>query len=278
MEGSLVDQVRDLTARVDRMLAPLEVLERCRDVARRTSRIERRIVGATEAGQEMEAYLFATAPRPAAAVLLYGFPDPGEAIGATGIVALLEGFVANHALLGRFPIACAAIPCLNLDDQPDGGRTLQRVFKSRNVRQVDVSADDPRAETRALLALADEVRPRFTYALHDEYHAGDEVPAYVGTTRILGRETCDAIRDVLHAFAIPLSSTEEHPLMGAGFVDSRRYGARYDRSAFPLLDRHGLVLTCEISDRPGARAADLVGAQIAAGLVALAAELARDSR
>jgi hypothetical protein len=32
----------------------------------------------------------------------------------------------------------------------------------------------------------------------------------------------------------------------------------YDRSAFPLLDRHGLVFGCEISDRPGARAADLV--------------------
>ena len=246
MLAGLVAAVRDITAGVDRMLAPIEVLERCRLVSRRDPRVERRIVGATEAGQPMEAYFFDGVPLPEAAVLLYGFPDPGEAIGATGIVALLEGFALDHRLLRRFPVAWALIPCLNLDDQPNQGRTLSHVFKSRSVRQVDLCADDPRSETRALLALANAVRPRLTLALHDEYHGDDEVPAYIGTTRVLPRDTCDRMRAALRAFGIPLSSTEDHPLMGAGFVDSRRYGSRYDRSAFPLLDRHGLVLTCEI--------------------------------
>jgi len=259
-----VETSRQLVAHVDVILPPVAVPEECRRLGASSS-LRRREIGKTEAGRPIEAYAFGGGDNNA---LFYGFPDPGEAVGGTVILALLHGLMGGDAYLTALDITWHFIPCLNFDDQPRNGRVLQEVFRDPQKREVDWCLSNPRSETTALLAYAKSVRPIFTSPLHDEYHSGESIPAYFGVSEVLSLNTCDYLRETLRGFGLSVQAADPHSEMGQGFAAMSRFGDEYYNSTFSVLAQYGLVLICEVSQED-VEVSNLVGAQLAAGLIAL---------
>ena len=261
----IVETSRQLVSDIDAILPPVAVLEECRKLAASSSTLQRREIGKTEVGRPIEAYAFGGGDNSA---LLYGFPDPGEAVGGTLILALLHGLISGDAYLTALDITWHFIPCLNFDDQPRSGRVLEEVFRDPQKREVDWCLDNPRAETTALLEYAKLVRPIFTFPLHDEYHSGESIPAYIGLSEALCPNTCNYLREAIRAFGLSVQAKDPHPEMGQGFLDMSIFGDEYYNSTFSVLAQCGLVFICEISQE-NVKASNLVGAQLAAGLIAV---------
>jgi hypothetical protein len=262
----LVAGLRRVTRTFDAILPPGDLLAACRALEGEDARCEREVIGRTESGREIEAYVRGEGHE----VLLYGFPDPGEAVGGTGILAMMRALWNDDPLLRQFAVRWRFIPCLNFDDQPEEGRVLVPVSRSEGVREVDWCLDAPRAETRALLEQADAHRPVFTFALHDEYHSGEPVPSYVGVTRPLPADACEAVRACLASFGLEVDGSIRHDGMGEGFFRMGATGPDFANSTFSVFGACGQVLVCEVAKAPEVPPADLVAAQLGVGLIALA--------
>ncbi|MBU8902024.1 MAG: hypothetical protein KOO69_04740, partial [Victivallales bacterium] len=172
----IVDAAKSLSSQVAAILPPLEVLRKCSALADAKEAIRETEIGRTESGHCLKAYEFGHGNTH---VLLYGFPDPGEAVGGTSIFSLLRGLTDGNELLDSLDVTWHFLPCLNLDDQPNEGKTLGNVFRDPNIREVDWCVSNPRAETSALLNYVDSVSPAFVFPLHDEYHSSESIPVYV---------------------------------------------------------------------------------------------------
>ena len=265
------EAARQLISGIDRILSAVEVMESCRNVARANPRFTRRVIGRTGRGCAIEVYDIGTGETHA---LLYAFPDPGEAVGGTGVVSLMQGISrGDNDYLNSFDVCWHLVPCLNLDDQPGDGRTVPPVSRDTTIREVDWCLNNPRPETSALLDYARAIRPTFTFPLHDEYHSGESLPAYIVVCQVLDSTCCETIRVCLRSFGMSISKEYQHPTMGAGFLDITEIGPEYLNSTFSRLAEYGLVLAVEVSRQKGIAASDLVGAQLAAGFIALEAAM-----
>jgi hypothetical protein len=196
--------------------------------------------------------------------LLYGFPDPGEAVGGTGLLCLMKALKANHPFLEDIRLNWNFIPCLNLDDQPDNGKSLSKVMKTSE-QEVDWLVRDPRPETTALLEVAAQLQPRFIFPLHDEWHCHEEIPCYMPVSRPLARDVLQGLRTLLESFGLKISKTIIDPDMGEGFLNMGSV-AEIKNSTFYEFDKSGTVFICEVPDIEGQPDSTVVAAQIAAGL------------
>ncbi len=260
---------RDLTAGIDRILTPREVLAAFRAIATDHPGLTRDVLGHDERGEPIEAYRWGTSPR---ATLWYGFPDPGEAVGATGLLALLRGLVAGDPRLTALGLTWHLLPCLNLVDQPANGEALGLVMKT-DAQEVDWCVHAPRPETTALLGLARAVRPVASFPLHDEFHCGEPLPVYAMVSAPLPDATCEAVRLALRAFGYAIDVDTADPAMGPGFALMGQ-APDYGNSTFAVMAEHGLVFICEVSQAADLTAAEMAGAQLAANLVVLQRTLA----
>jgi len=251
----------DLTSWVEDILPPVAVLERCRRFAEGDSRLDRLVIGRSQQNVDIEAYRFGTSARH---VLLYAFPDPGEAVGGTTILSLIKGLLEGHAFLSSLDVTWHFIPCLNFDDQPEKGQVLASVFRTPSAREVDWCVDNPRPETRALLEYARAIRPIFTYPLHDEFHCGESVPLYFVTAGTLPSALLRSLVSVAAAFGFAVAQEGCEPK-----VIDMAFTPDFPKSTFSHLARHGLVLMGEVSQQRGIPSCNLVSAQLAFGLIAL---------
>ncbi len=272
---SIATVAKSLSSRVDTILPPLQVLRECHVLAGAHEDIHEVEIGHTESGHPLKAYEFGTGRTH---VLLYGFPDPGEAVGGTTILSLLHGLVSGNKHLLSLDVTWHFIPCLNLDDQPDGGRTLSPVFRDRSVREVDWCVSNPRSETKALLDYAGKISPAFTFPLHDEYHSGEAIPLYVVVSECLDPAISERIRTCMHPFGLLLKEKDPHRVMGTAFnVLSDLVGNEYSNSTFSILNEYGLVAVCEVSQQEGISNSALVATQISLGLVMIDAALQKQA-
>ncbi|HIJ72594.1 MAG TPA: hypothetical protein HPP83_00700 [Candidatus Hydrogenedentes bacterium] len=266
---------KSLSSQVDSILPPLQVLSECHALARAHEDVLEAEIGRTESGHPIKAYEFGHGQTH---VLLYAFPDPGEAVGGTTILSLLHGLVNGNEHLLSLDVTWHFIPCLNLDDQPDGGRTLSAVFRDPRVREVDWCLSNPRSETTALLDYAANISPAFTFPLHDEYHSRESIPLYVIVCEPLDSAMPERIRTCMQSFGLLWQEENPHEVMGTGFnVLSDLAGAEYANSTFSILEKYGQVASCEVSQQEGVSAPALVAAQMSFGLIMLDAILQKQA-
>lgn len=271
--ASFFDEVRKLTACAERILPPVDVLHRCQEMAAASPSLLRSVlIGETESGKPIHAYECGENQN---TVLLYGFPDPGEAIGGTAIVCLLQALVESSPFLQRFDVAWRFIPCLNVDDQPDEGRTLRPVMKNEYGREVDWCLQQPRQETTALVEYAKRIKPAFSFPLHDEYHCGEPLDAYFGVVGHIPDRFAIRIREYVRRFGVPVSAEVTSATWGDGFFEFHAGCQDYGNSTFSLLAQTGPVFIAEVSKRPELSPADTVALQLGTGLIAMSSVVAQ---
>lgn len=246
------------------ILPPRDVIATCHGIAL-DPRIDTHCIGTTEMGREIHAFEMGSGP----SVLLYGFPDPGESTGGTGIVNLMYALLKEHAFLQSYGVRWCLIPCLNLDDQPDDGKTIQPVMRSAKVREVDWCVANPRSETTALLQYVRAVQPAFSFPLHDECHCGEAIDMYFPVTSDLPVEACDRVRALLSHLGVPISTKISDPTLGAGFFKADKT-PDFTNSTFATMAQTGPVFIAEVSLRPEFSASQTVATQLGVGLIALA--------
>ncbi len=196
--------------------------------------------------------------------LLYGFADPGEAVGGTGLLCLMRALREGHSFLADMKYNWNFIPCLNLDDQPNAGKTLDKVMKTGS-QEVDWLVQTPRPETKALLEIASRLQPKFVFPLHDEWHCREEIPCYMPVSHVLPKNVCHGLRDILESFGLKISSEIVDPLMGPGFLNMESV-SDIKNSTFYEFGKYGTVFICEMPDLLGKPDEQIIAAQMAAGL------------
>lgn len=248
-----------ITADVHSILPPNALVRACRQIGDQDDRFERVIFGQSEQGVPLEAFIFGSGER---SVLLYGFPDPGEAIGGTTILTLMKQLSLDNPLLARMGLHWVFVPCLNPDDQPYNGEQLQVVSK-RGLKEIDWCLDNPRNETIGLLTLSQTYQPSASFPLHDEFHSGETIAAYIALSHAIASSKADRIRMGLLDLGFEVSGEYHHPSMGSGFfVISEQSPREYLNSTFSILAQSGLVAICELSTQPHLPVSRLVQAQI----------------
>src|SRR5687768_15190097 len=99
MPGAFSDRCRALAAACDAILPPVEVLAGFRALSAADARLERTVLGVSVLGNPIELFTWTGGSAARGDVVLYGFPDPGEAVGATGLLALLDGLARGETWL-----------------------------------------------------------------------------------------------------------------------------------------------------------------------------------
>ncbi len=268
---TILEIAESLSSEVTAILPPLQVLRDCEAIRKTNADVRELTIGHTESGHALKAYEFGQGQNH---VLFYGFPDPGEAVGGTTILCLLRGLTESKEMLCLFDTTWHFIPCLNLDDQPDGGRSLSTVMRDPNIREVEWCVSNPRSETQALLDYVNTISPIFTFPLHDEYHSGETIPLTVLVSECLDFDVCERIRTCVRYFGLLLEQKNPHETMGTTFrVASEFAGTEYSNATWSLIETHGLVTACEVSQQEGISAHTLVATQISIGLTLLNAVL-----
>lgn len=244
-------RLKAVTRGVREILPPVELQARMAALP-----LERAVIGHSGAGAALTTYRFGAGRRQ---VLLYGFPDPGEAVGGTVILTLAEAWCRGALDLDA---TWHCLPVANPDDQPDGGRTLQPVRKTA-AQEIGWWTDAPRPEAEALLRWADAVQPAFTFPLHDEFHDGVLRPAYFPVSHRLPASVTAPIVELFGTLGHPISAKYFDAQMGEGFVLMEALaGDDWARCTFRQLAAHGPVVIAEVG--AGLPARTLVQAQLGA--------------
>lgn len=215
----------------DRLLSPAEILSWFRGHASAF----RGPVGRGRLGDEIPSYVFGNGGPTA---LWYGFPDPGEGIGASALVLLAQRLLAG-AVRGTWVV----VPCLNLADQP-GSPRAPASKQTLGVAEVDWCVAEPRPETEFLLSLLETYRPALIYAMHDESHGEAEIPASLGFSRRV--PAAARLRELVTARGIPWNRDVHDPVMGEGCFCMPEVAPDWHNSTFSVAARHGLVFVCEL--------------------------------
>lgn len=253
------------TERATELLPPNRVIEYFSGMARYDNRFIERNLGKDSSGRDIFSYSFGNGENHC---LFYAFPDPGEALGGRGIIALANLLQTGVCNFKHLPVTWHFLPCLNFVDQPDNGNSLQAVMKKPD-QEVDWCLNNPRPETTALLQLANSIRPCFTFAMHDETHSAAEMPSYLGVTRRLSPEAVRLIRTVFARCGVKFNADYRDEQMGEGFFVMSSIGEEYGNSTFSRMADYGQVLVADIARTAGLKASDLVFLQLAAGLIAM---------
>lgn len=250
---------------VDEVLAPAP-LERAVQALGQSGRFRRERIGRSADGHEL-VVTWLDRDLHAPCVLFYGYPDPGEGLGASGALAWLRVLSTQPPTGLRW----ALLPVLDQDGQVDREQ-LRRPIWSKTTR-VDLVAGAPRPQARALALWIDRERPRSTYALHDEWHCAEERPLYYLSDRPLSEATVDALRAQAAREQWPLDDSYNDPAMGVGFLALSNVPGDFNDSVWHRAGRVGRPFACELSERSGRSPSALARLQLEAGPIALDAEL-----
>lgn len=273
-EHELIEAAKSLSSWVTEILPPLAVLSECDSIARKNANVHKTELAITESGHSIDAYKFGNGKRH---IFLYGFPDPGEAVGGMTILSLLRGLLRDNSDLVSLNLTWHFIPCLNFDDQPNEGIKLEHIFRNPKIREVDWCVDNPRIETTAILNYAETLRPVFIYPLHDEYHSGEATPAYMMVSEPIDSNLCQIARNCLKTLGFHIKKSYPHPKMGEAFDTMTRY-QNYSNSTFSRFEKYGLVGMCEVSQQPKISTWQLVAAQLSIGMIFLQAALEKEKK
>lgn len=241
MNDTLHGRIKQLLGGLDRLLPPVELEAAFALLASEHQELQSQVLGTSGKGHPIRLYRWGHGPVP---VLWYGYPDPGESVGGTGIYALVRGLLQGLDWLTALPLSWYFIPCLNFDDQPDAGRSLGKVMKTP-AEEVDWCLHRPRPETTALAELLQSVKPALTFPLHDEYHCHEALPVYFPVQPALPALLCEQLRTYTAAYGFDLDSGHTHRTMGAGFFEMAEIGAEFSRSTFCLAAEFGQVFIVE---------------------------------
>lgn len=259
-----VEMAGKLTEAVTEILPAGEIIRRCRLVPG----FAHEIIGHSENNVAIDLYKIGNGAHP---VLFYGFPDPGEAIGATGILALMQALSNPDCALRRLDVTWLFVPCLNFDDQPDNGRSLCRVMKT-SAQEVDWLVHTPRPETTALLDVLKRHRPRFVFPMHDEFHCNEIKPVYFPVSHPVPAWLAENLRRLVVQAGFAIDSSFNHPQMGEGFfIIEEEAGEEFSGCTWSFAQQHGFVFICELFAAPGIPHRNLAATQLAAGLTAMTA-------
>ncbi len=253
------------TEQAGELLSPITAIEYFAKMARYDNRFTETKIGADTSGRDIFAYSFGSGDNHC---LFYAFPDPGEAVGARGLVALANLLQAGACNFKNMPVCWHFIPCLNFVDQPDSGKTLQTVRKTA-AQEVDWCLNNPRPETTALMSFADKIRPVFTLAMHDEAHDNTASSSYLGVTKTLSPRSIQLIRSMYYKCGAVLNPDYSDKEMGDGFFRMDQIGDEFNNSTFSHLSGYGQVMVADVGKEKGLKISDLVFLQLAAGLVGM---------
>lgn len=236
----------EITAWVEDILPPIKLLDECRKIAEINSQITRKILGYAQNNQPIEAYFWGESEN---CILIYGFPDPGEAIGGTTILALLKKISLNDSFLKSFNLMWIFIPCLNFADQPENGIKLAKVMKTAS-QEVDWCLDNPREETKVIVDIASTYKPVISFPLHDEFHCNENIPIYFPVSPRISSELAGELRECIQQYSLEIDKNYNDSQMGEGFFYMPEVAKDYANSTFSLLAEHGTVIIFELSDTP----------------------------
>ncbi len=256
-----MNAVRD----VDKILPPCDVLSQFAEIEKSNDNVVCQLIGHSENGNPIPAYSWGQQQRN---VLFYGFPDPGEAVGGTAMLSLLQALCAGDEFLSSMNVSWHFIPVLNPDDQPDGGHSLHAVMRDPAKRDVDWCVNDPRSETTALIELINTTKPIASFPLHDDWHSRESIPPYIVTSRTLPLSLCEQFRANLAEFGIAMADEPDHAQMGPGFIHMKS-SPDYPNSTFAIMERFGPSVVCELSLLEGIAERHLVAAQLAIAMLTL---------
>lgn len=242
------------------VLSPANVISEASSIAKGCFKVAE--IGRSKKGNPIQLMSLPLSKRHDA--LLYGFPDPGEAVGGTGLLCLMKALRENHPFFSDMQYNWNFIPCLNFDDQPNDGKTLKKVMKTSG-QEVDWLVETPRPETTALLEIAQNLKPKFVFPLHDEWHCHEEIPCYMPVSHLLSKEVCDGLRELLKSLGLKVSGDMIDPQMGPGFLNMENVDD-IQNSTFYEFGKNGTVFICEVPDLIGKPDAQVIAAQIAAGI------------
>jgi hypothetical protein len=252
---------------IDRIPSVDGLVEAFRDVASRHPRLFRlRTIGTSRLGEPL---LMLSTGRGERHALLVGGPHPNEPIGFLTLLHLMRRLVDDADLRDGLGYSWHLIPCID----PDGARlnegwyggplTIENYHRNfyrpalRNQPEWTFPMyndgaffDRPLPETRALMRVIDELRPRFQYSLHN----ADFGAAYFVINRDIP-ELAAELADVVRGCRLPLELTPSEAVgwhvSGPGvFVmppahdmftnDGERAGPRFHgESSLHYADRHG---------------------------------------
>lgn len=146
------------------------------------------VVGTSRQGHPIQAMIMGRGKKNA---LCFACPHPNEPIGAMTLITMGEIFGSHPEVLEETGFTWTLIPCID----PDGTRLNEGWFKGPysffnyakgfyrppGNKQVEwtfpinirgAKFDDPLPETRALMKLIDELKPRFMFSLHNSAFGG----------------------------------------------------------------------------------------------------------
>lgn len=232
-------------------LAPGPLLQAWRQLAAQDPRVRRIEIGHSQLGRPVEAFRCGKA-RP---LLFYGFPDPGEALGAFGVLRWARSKLASQA-----PGDWIVVPVVDVDGQPDW-KVLQRPIHSPPGSQ---SVDLFGGEDPILQALAQHIvdwEPRATIALHDEWHGDEPLPVYAFTT-FKDTAATDSVRSQWSGIGLPTSQEWSCPLHGPGFISQDVLDTLPNGTIWAAARRSGPCAAIELSQHPNLGDPQLADLQI----------------
>lgn len=233
-----------ITLWVDEILPPVKLLNECKNISNENNKLHRKTMGYSKSNHPIEVYEFGESDK---SILIYGFPDPGEAIGGTTILSIIKRLILNDKLLMGFNLKWILIPCLNFEDQPENGTKLVKMMKNKE-QEIDWRLDNPREETKVLIELANKYKPVITIPLHDEFHCEERIPIYFPVSPKIDQNFSKELRECIEYYGLEIDKSINDTEMGYGFFEMSEWAKDYHNSTFSILSKYGQVIVCELSD------------------------------
>mgnify|MGYP000014619761 FL=1 len=271
MNTHLLQLSKRIVSAHEKVLPPVDILEQCKQLTKDNSVWTHKVLGRSEQGHPIDMFEFGEGTQH---TLWYGFPDPGEALGGTTILALMQELSRPDSPLHTlFPdMTWCFAPVLDFDLQPDEGRSLQHLMSAPGARLVDMCLNDnPRPESLAIIEYADTIKPTFIYSLHDEFHSGEQLPAYAVVYESFPKNLVHALKTIWTHFEYPINTEMVHPTFGEGFLKPDEDEDFYAITTFKRYEAYAQMLIFELSEQPHVSTHDLLTMQLLAGLHVLEA-------
>ncbi|MFN8579131.1 MAG: hypothetical protein U0354_20065 [Candidatus Sericytochromatia bacterium] len=235
---------KEITENIKEIISPYDLLKEVREISDSNKKLNKQILGYSSKNNPIELYEIGNGKKN---ILLYGFPDPSESIGGTSILFLIKYLLQENSLFSSLDIKWLFIPCLNFDDQPNNGMSLEKTMKTSS-QEVDWCLNNPREETKALVNLAQKYKPILSFPLHDEYHCNEIIPIYFPVIPRLNKNICNKLREVIYSYNLEIDTSYNDKDMGQGFFEMSEIADDYDNSTFSVLSNYGNVIIFELSD------------------------------
>lgn len=269
----LLQELFEECKKYSEILPPVEVIHQFESIYQKHSHIQREEWGCDSSGRAILSYSIENGSD---SIFLYAFPDPGEAVGGTAILCLINLLLDKATALSQLPYRWIFIPCMNFVDQPNDGLANAKVMKTV-FQEIDWCVDNPRPETTAILEIANKYKPIFSFPLHDEYHNERYVAPYIGIAKTIQKTAALDVRNLFEALQMDMNPKYSDDELGDGFFQMSSIGEEYFNSTFYHLSLFGQVIVVEMPNNPNVANSILLYLQLAAGIQILL-ELIQDKQ